>query len=533
MRTPTRPNRRLAVTSLALLASALLACPTPGTQTLRITEVEVDGSVRATVFDLMIKGRGFGLESVEFDVVDGVGRVPQPAYRVTVEDGTGQLRTVSNGSKLEVRSPTLIVARIELITPLEPGAYRVSLYPDDNEGDALATLEAAFTVPGEAPDAGPVDAGRPPGDAGRPPVDAGFADAGPPPDTGPRPDGGPTPDAGPVPDAGPPDTGVPDAGLPPELGPWQGNFRYRRRVELDNPSAQDALAGTTVRIPVPHRVMTDMQMARADAADVALYLGANRLDHQWDDATRLGTDDLVIVAVLPRSVPPGPLTDPPLVLYHGDPAAEVPRTDTVFLLAERFGASFSPDAPNGWFTNAWQRRCTQHGNANQGNASLCVQDSTSNPTRRTVGSPPVAAMVAAPQRNEVYELSVWIGGRMQEQVDGLYFSYSMVNNDFPTSTVLPDAAWTGLVPNANVSFQETTGQNRTERAWRLPAAGQDFVRARARFVPLFDGPSLHFRYISPNGSQGGQTLVAIDDLTVRRALEPEFRVGLGPTETRP
>ena len=52
----------------------------------------------------------------------------------------------------------------------------------------------------------------------------------------------------------PADTGVSprDAGEESVLGPWQGNYRYRREVKLTNPTMDTAPGGLTIRVTIPH-----------------------------------------------------------------------------------------------------------------------------------------------------------------------------------------------------------------------------------------------------------------------------------------
>ena len=123
---------------------------------------------------------------------------------------------------------------------------------------------------------------------------------------------------------------------------------------------------------------------------------------------------------------------------------------------------------------------------------------------------------------------------MQQQTDILYFSYADENDNLRGSTLLPDTAYIGLAPNGTTTFEETgTGGMRTVRGWRMPQApGMPWSRVRGRFTPTVDQPSMQFRYVSPNGIDDSQTLVGLDDLWVRRALEPDFMVSAGPAETR-
>ena len=48
----------------------------------------------------------------------------------------------------------------------------------------------------------------------------------------------------------------------------------------------------------------------------------------------------------------------------------------------------------------------------------------------------------------------------------------------------------------------------------------------------FFTPSFHFRYISENANTNPDTFFALDDLTIRLALDPDFQVTLGAEEAR-
>jgi hypothetical protein len=327
-------------------------------------------------------------------------------------------------------------------------------------------------------------------------------------------------------DAGPPDTGIPpDSGL----GPWIGDFQYRQAVQIANVTAADAPAGTTIPVTIPHAQLVAQSRAASDGDDIALYLGSTRLESQWDDRARLAQDDLTLIALLPQAIPPGPFTG--LALYYGDPAVTVTRGDQVFAFSERFDADVGGD----WFTadDRWARRCSNRLMTSPGN-SYCIQDSVSGLGRRTLATPRVPSLISPTAPNVIYEFSFWVAGIMEQQGDGLYFSYSRTKDDFAGSTTVPDNLYLSYPPNADISFQETTGRQRAVRGWKLPAAapGQDWMRAKMRFVPGIDQPSLHLRYISINSGTSNQTLVGVEDYTVRRALEPEFQVTLGPVEVK-
>src|SRR5207248_1872755 len=135
------------------------------------------------------------------------------------------------------------------------------------------------------------------------------------------------------------------------LGPFVGGYRFRRLVNATNATLLDAPAGTTLALTVPLQTMVQLQQAKADGSDVALYLGPSLLDTQWEDASMLGTNNAVLIARMPLATAPGPIpAATPLVLYSGDPLATVARSDAVFTFVERFSANVQ--APP-WKANTW------------------------------------------------------------------------------------------------------------------------------------------------------------------------------------
>ena len=338
----------------------------------------------------------------------------------------------------------------------------------------------------------------------------------------------PRPDAttGPQ-DAGSADGSTPDAG---SADRWFGRFRYRRQVRLVNSTGAAAAVGVTVRLVVPHAAMVQAGQSTAAGDDLALYSGQQPVDLQFDDRAKVGTDDLALVAALPFSVPPGDSDTPALHLYFGDTGGGVTRSDSVYVFAERFAR-----APGrGWSTTggAWSVQCRDRTDASQ-RTSICVSDGENDPTRRTLATPPVSGIQQLGRSNQVYEVSAHMAGIMAEPADLLYFSYAEDTASVAQSTTLIVAAYQEFPPNAETTFEETDQRLRQVSGWRFGATapGTEWTRTRFLLSPNRDSPSLHFRYVSPNGTRALRTMVALDDLTVRRALDPELGATLGPVET--
>ena len=148
-------------------------------------------------------------------------------------------------------------------------------------------------------------------------------------------------------------------------------------------------------------------------------------------------------------------------------------------------------------------------------------------------TPRILPMSNAPAANELYEVVAYVGGTMQANTDIVYFSYGPDNSSFDRTVLLPELAYDpGFRPNATLTFQETNNNTRTVSGWRLPAVDNGYQRMRASFVPQINQPNLHFRFISADNQARANTQVRLDDLVVRRALNPDFRVTLGPAEPR-
>lgn len=485
---------------------------------MQIAEVLVEGDPSGLDLTLDIRGRGFGLANTRYDLSEGTGAAGDPELKARFYNRSALSRTFERES-LMLLSPQRILLPLNLSQPLPPGVYFVEL---TNGQDQTAVSEAIFEI-GLDRDGGT-------GDSGFPPIDAG--DGGTVPDLG-FPDGG-------LPDALPVDTGVPDSGLPPDsgLGPFVGNYGWRAKVEVS--STVNAVAGTTIKVPIPHLSWMNAGQAQAAGADLVLYQGATALPFQWDDGTRLGTNDLQMIARLAVDVPPNGDPANPLVVYFGDPAAANTPTDAVFELALRFAAPVAPvnsGNDNAWHVPNYWQHCsfdrTVPGGQAPFNGAYCNGD-FADFIRSTLGTPRVTTITAPPPANTVYAASLFIAGRMIDgPLDLLYLAHGPVNNNFAAALTFPTASYTGFVPNGSLTFQETTGANRTEDGWRLdPTAYQEWSRAEVRFTPAIDQPSFQLRYLSLNNQQGGNSFVAVDDFWIRRALEPDFGVTLGPTEAR-
>jgi hypothetical protein len=132
-------------------------------------------------------------------------------------------------------------------------------------------------------------------------------------------------------------------------------------------------------------------------------------------------------------------------------------------------------------------------------------------------------------------MRVWLAGRTVDgDADILYFSHGPDNEQFDRTTEVPPAAWAGLGPTARLRFRDIDGDPRTVDGWRFPRDQIAWWReAVARFtVAETGGRSLHFRHVSTDDDTSDASFAAIDDWTIRVALDPEPRVTLGPVEVR-
>lgn len=473
----------------------------------------VDGAANDTRFELEVTGRGFGLNSVEFDVSSRQG-VATPDLAVAILTASDEVIERIEGERIALESPRKLYAEVRRTQPIPTGSYDVALF--EGERQVARKAEALFVPPTNVT---PKDAAIE-RDAGEPSMDADVPD-----------DGG-TPDGG-IPDMGMPDTGIPDTGPPDSgLGPFQGAYQYRQLIEPNNTVA--APAGVTIEVPIPHAQLVADGAALSDGADLAIYQGPDRLEHQWRDRFAVGTDQLVIVARILRDIPVGGAPDDPLVLYYGDAAATLTVTDGVFEFSERFLAEVGAN----WFVaNNWIHcnldRPTEAILAMDQRFSYCVLDVTNNNLVRQTLATPNLALSNNPGANLTYEMSVWMAGQTVDGPDDiLYFSYGAQNDVFDT-TLEPDAAgWGGFTPNGTLTFTDTDDQPRTVSGWRYPVDQiQWWQRTTLRFVPAIDQPALHFRHVSTNANTSNASFAAIDDWWVRKALDPDFQPVLGPVET--
>jgi hypothetical protein len=504
-------------------------CPSTTPTAPSIDQVVPEPNAAQRDFRLKVVGRGFGLKSVQFDLSKREGLVSTSSLALDIKLGGDVIKRID---RVELESTQVLYAQVTLDRPLTMGLYDVALLEGGTE---IALKPEAFFAPGEngeLPDGGPGDAnlekdGAPlDGDIERD-ADVDAGDAG---DVGAPDDGGVVvpDDGGPI-DADTPDVGTPDSGL----GPFPGAYGYRRLISPNNTVL--APANVTIEIPIPHATMlADGTASNADGSDLAIYQGADRLAHQWRDEFVLGTDQLVIVARLVRDLPIGGSETDPLVLYSSDPNATPAVTDAVFEFSERF---FAP-VPGTWYeANNWG-----HCNLDRPieattnpNGSYCAIDaSASNLARQTLGTPNLAVLQSAPGADLVYEQSVWLAGRMIDgPADIIYFAYGPQPNVFDNTINPPVTAYAGFVPNAQLTFQDTDNQPRTADGWRFPPdVIQWWQRMTLRWTPTIDAPSLHFRHISTNANASTSSFAAIDDWTVRLALEPDFAPVLGPVEPR-
>ncbi len=511
----------------SFLLSLVAGCPNTKATQPSIDGVEPEGDVTTVSFRLKVTGRGFGLKSVTFNVAKREGQVAPTPMSLQIARGESVIKRIDG---VTVESPRVVYADVELSDRL-PGNQRYDVALLDGT-DLIARLDEAFFVPAQTSTETPADGGLTDGgdlikDASLP--DGGDMDAGV--DTGV--DGGA--DAGDtgVEDAGAEDAGVADSGL----GPFEGAFGFRRLILPNN--AVVAPAGVTIEIPVPHASMlTSSTALAADGADLAVYQGPDRLEHQWSDRFALGTDQLVIVARLVRDLPIGGSETDPLVLYSGDPGAALQVSDGVFQFAERF---FNPVANNWYVASNWvhcniDRPFEVIFDQNNGpfGAYCAIDRSASNLSRATLATPNLAGLDSAPGANLTYDMSAWLAGRtIDGAADITYFSYGPVNDQFDNTTDLDPTAFSGFVPNGTLTFQDTDNQNRTVNGWRFPPdAIQWWQRTRIRFVPAFDAPALHFRFVSTNANTSNNSFFSVDDWWVRLALEPDFAPVLGPVEAR-
>jgi hypothetical protein len=154
---PTRARGLLFL--LALLPSAP-ACLGTGATPVSIARVTPVGDVASTRFALELRGRGFGLERVTYDLAGGTGTASVAALRARIV-AAPRLRLDLPQRALQVSAPDRLVLTVALDAPLSPGIYGLQLF---SGATTLASVEAAFEVPSTRPDAGALapDAGADP-----------------------------------------------------------------------------------------------------------------------------------------------------------------------------------------------------------------------------------------------------------------------------------------------------------------------------------------------------------------------------------
>lgn len=507
----------IVLSSVAFAAGCPSTSPTPA----EIEDVTVKGDPRSADFTLTISGRGFATD-LEYDLSRAEGQA-RSTLRFEAFSANERETVLADSNAITVVSPREIV--VEMRDPLSiAGVWGVRIYRDAALQNLLAEKEAAFEVDEGEPQ-------RP--DAGEPePSDAGMMneeDAGTSSTAG---DGAVLEDSGEPSDAGVADTGErPDSGL----GVFVGAYGYRRHIAIENPSAADAPLNTTIAVPVEHANLVAAGMAKADATDIILYLGTVPLEFQWEDPSKIGTNELVMIAKLNTAIPVGPYVGSPLVMYFGDPNQLTTTTDGVYTFAERFGAAVNTNqwyVASGWYHCNYDRAVVGPSAAR---GAYCVQDGDDNPTRRTLGTPLIAAIGAGQiAANQIYDLALWTAGRMVNQNNDLfYLAYDSVNDEFDNTTLIAAANWVGFQPNvAGFTFRETDGNNRTVEGWRYLATEETWKRSSTRFVSAETATAFHFRFLSKDNDDNSATYVAVDDVTVRIALNPDFRVIPGPVEAR-
>jgi len=518
--------------SLLSVTIALVACPRTDRTPPVIDTVEKVSSLEVPQFKLNVRGHGFGLSGVTYDLSAGEGVATGSALRMEIRRHNGALPIEITRVVATIVSPTVLLVTVDITAPLPPDTYDLFLF-GEGAAEPIAEKKAAFDAPA-------ISGPHPQDDAGMRPADDAAA-------VGPD-----APPAMPGDDAG---TGLPfddaasavdpDAGIAPGLdaqpadsglGDFPVGPTFRRAIQLINDTGLASPVDITVRILVPHLAMIAAGESTASGADLAVYLGPTPLPMQIEDRGLLGTDRLELIVRLPIAIAAGPSMNLPLALYS-DPlvGAATPTTEAVYLFTEHFDLDFPTFVPGrrDLWNDRWEDDCNDRLRATEPQ-SRCRLDSEAGLTRRTLASPSITAMSSAPPANERYEVVAFLGGAMQTTNDLLYFSYGPDAETFAATTLLPDGAYDpAFVPNANLTFQETTGANRTARGFRFPGgAGTPFTRMRVSFVPATSAPHLQFRYISADNQTNVNTVVGIDDLVVRRALSPDFRVLLGPAEHR-
>jgi hypothetical protein len=518
------------------ISIALAGCPSGTATTPQIVSARFVGDPQSGDFTVDVMGFGFGPTQVAFDLSQGRGQATA-SFQVQIFDSADLGRITIPSDEVSVKSPRELTAHV-IAHPLLAGSYGLRIYPPDSDQHALTTRRDVLVVAQGSTTA--VDAGDPGIDAATG-MDANpvFADA-----TG--------LDAGPPTDGGLPDAAGADAandgGATSDsgLGPFVSTFKYRRGVNVVNSSGGTTTASTTILVTVPHATMLAANQAKPDGSDIALYMGATLLDSQWDDATKLGTDQLVLIARLALPIATGTTT--PMALYFGDPTAAVQRADSIFHFAERFSTplvlSMNGDQTK-WIANSWTNCDRDYPMDNVALGAYCILETfTPLPNHKTIATPVIPTVrMTGLSPNLIYETSFWVEGKMivdatqqTDTQDLLYFAYYNANGpNYNLTTIVPTADFVSFAPTVPaftfVDIGTSGTSTRTVSGWTFPAAGIGWTRVRARLVPTYDGTSFHVRFVTNDTTANMGTFVAIDDFTVRLATNPELKATLGAIET--
>ncbi len=500
------------------LLSLITGCLGTGATPIVLESAQVMGDPSQVNFELSIEGRGFGLTSLQYNLNEGTGASQPAQLTIALLSATGRLHVIPR-SDITLNSPQKMMVRIKLGQPLGPGLYGLELMLADQ---AVSKLDPAFEVKGpQQADMGVGDLSLPPRDLGMP-EDTGTSTQTPPLDGG-------------LPDAEPAETGPVDMGMPND---WIGAHRFRQRITVAY--NQTITAGTTLRIPIPHDQLVSAGRSRADAKDLIIYHGTQPLSFQWEDRFAVGTSNLAMIVSLSRDLLPGVN----LVLYYGDLQANNATTDGIFAMSERFEIPVSPvmqgDAMS-WFQADNWLHCNLNrpeqrflDSSTEPRGAYCGIDRTSgNLVRQTLSTPKQQGLQPLGP-GLAYEMSIWMAGRMIDgDADILYFAMGADNSNFDRTQQLPDTAFSGFVPNADLRFREIDDRNRTVRGWRFPQNQiQWWQQVKARFNVSEAAPSLHFRHVSTDSDNSTASFAAIDDWWIRLSLDPEPAATLAPVEVR-
>jgi hypothetical protein len=151
----------------------------------------------------------------------------------------------------------------------------------------------------------------------------------------------------------------------------------------------------------------------------------------------------------------------------------------------------------------------------------------------TISSPRIGAIDQNIAPNLVYVVAFFLSGVMGGANDLVYFSVDDDVDAYDQTIQLAPASWVEYPPTVSLTFEEINNFGpRTVSGWRLPGARQDWTRAVARFRSPVEDPSLHLRFLSIDQTDLAATFVAVDDYTVRLALDAELTGTLDPVEGR-